>query len=450
MKKSLDFKAIGTRIKEARTNAGQSQKELASLVECDQGYISQIEKGITKPSLAFLVAFSKYFGQSIDHLLFGKSDLPQNSGKQKRQDNGAPFKRILDGMRFGICLVQDGRIIYANPAFAEMTGRPLEIIKQKELMDDILLPVDGGAAREGMERVLSGEVRSFSCQTECQRKVGDLAEIECTFTPMKHENRPALMGVFADITENKKLERQKSNFLSTVTHDFETPVTALMSYAELIALAEGMNEKAVDMANAIVRNGEKLHGMVQDFDFLFHAMLESRLLSPIFASVEANTILEELKKEFSVQILKKNLRLVLDNAERLPLLTVDKKLVERALNNLIQNAVNYTPRGGTITVRAGRRMEPEGTYAYFSVSDTGPGLPRELRCKIFDKYGNCPDVHSARGPGMGLTIVRLVAEAHGGKVEVESEDRKGSEFKIILPMTSQKAEHGVLSDKVWN
>ena len=450
MKKSLDFKAIGARIKEARTKSGQSQKELASLVECDQGYISQIEKGITKPSLAFLVAFSKYSGQSIDHLLFGKSDLPQNSFKQKRQGNDASFKRILDGMRFGVCLVQDGRIIYANPAFAEMTGRPLESIKQKALMDDILLPVDGGAAREGMERVLSGEVKSFSCQTECQRKVGDLAEIECTFTPMKHENRPALMGVFADITENKKLERQKSNFLSTVTHDFETPVTALMSYAELIALAEGMNEKAVDMANAIVRNGEKLHGMVQDFDFLFHAMLESRLLSPIFASVEANTILEELKKEFSGQILKKNLRLVLDNAERLPLLTVDKKLVERALNNLIQNAVNYTPRGGTITVRAGRRMEPEGTYAYFSVSDTGPGLPRELRCKIFDKYGNCPDVHSARGPGMGLTIVRLVAEAHGGKVEVESEDRKGSEFKIILPMTSQRADHGGLSDKVWN
>ena len=154
--------------------------------------------------------------------------------------------------------------------------------------------------------------------------------------------------------------------------------------------------------------------------------------------------------EFSAQILKKSQRMVLDNAESLPLLIVDKKLVERALNNLIQNAINYTPRGGTITVRAGRRTEPEGTYAYFSVSDNGPGLPQELRCKIFDKYGNCPDVHSARGPGMGLTIVRLVAEAHGGKVEVESGDRKGSEFKLILPMTGQRTERGVLSDKVWN
>lgn len=73
MKKNLDFKAIGTRIKDARIDAGQSQKQLADLVECDQGYISQIEKGITKPSLAFLVAFSKFSGQSIDHLLFGKS-----------------------------------------------------------------------------------------------------------------------------------------------------------------------------------------------------------------------------------------------------------------------------------------------------------------------------------------------------------------------------------------
>ena len=449
MKKPLDFKAVGARIKETRTSAGKSQKQLADMFECDQGYISQIEKGITKPSLAFLAAFSKFSGQSIDHLLFGKSDLPQNS-KQKRQGDDAPSKRILEGMRFGVCLVQDGRIIYSNPAFAVMTERPLDSINQKDLMDDILLPVDRGTAKEGMKRVLSGELKSFSCQAECWRKVGDIAEIECTFTPMKHENRPALMGVFADITENKKLEKQKSYFLSTVTHDFETPVTTLMGYAELIALAEGMNEQAVDMANAIFRNGEKLRGMVQDFDFLFHAMLESRLLSPIFASVEANAILEELKKEFSAQILKKNLRLVLDNTESLPLLVVDKKLVERALNSLIQNAVNHTPSGGTITVRAGRRMEPEGTYAYFSVSNTGPGLPQELRYKIFDKFGNCPNVHRARGPGMGLTIVRLVAEAHGGKVEVESEDRKGSEFKIILPMTSQKAGHGGLSDKVWN
>jgi transcriptional regulator with XRE-family HTH domain len=73
MKNILDFKAISTRIKEARTDAEQSQKQLADLLECDQGYVSQIETGITKPSLAFLAALSKFSGQSIDYLLFGKS-----------------------------------------------------------------------------------------------------------------------------------------------------------------------------------------------------------------------------------------------------------------------------------------------------------------------------------------------------------------------------------------
>ena len=73
MKSTLDFKAIGARIKEARTDAGQSQKQLAGLLKCDQAYVSQIETGIAKPSLAFLAALSKLFGQSIDNLLFGKS-----------------------------------------------------------------------------------------------------------------------------------------------------------------------------------------------------------------------------------------------------------------------------------------------------------------------------------------------------------------------------------------
>jgi len=73
MKSTLDFKAIGARIKEARTNAGQSQKQLADLLKCEQAYVSQIETGITKPSLAFLAALSKFSGQSIDYFLFGKS-----------------------------------------------------------------------------------------------------------------------------------------------------------------------------------------------------------------------------------------------------------------------------------------------------------------------------------------------------------------------------------------
>ena len=131
-------------------------------------------------------------------------------------------------------------------------------------------------------------------------------------------------------------------------------------------------------------------------------------------------------------------------AEDLPFAFLDRKLIERAVDNLLQNAINYTPEGGRISLKTEYRIEGHRIFPAISVSDTGPGIPAEQISQLFDMYFRSQNTRSVRGAGLGLTIVKAVAEAHGGHVEVDSKLGKGSTFHIHLPpiAVDTLCEHG--------
>jgi signal transduction histidine kinase len=112
---------------------------------------------------------------------------------------------------------------------------------------------------------------------------------------------------------------------------------------------------------------------------------------------------------------------------------IDQKLVQRAVTNLLQNAVNYTPSGGMISLGIESTRGDDEDFIVISVADTGPGIPKEEQDKVFDKYYRSSRTIDTKGTGLGLFIVKTVAKAHGGQVELTSEEGKGSTFKIILP-----------------
>jgi two-component system sensor histidine kinase ResE len=227
------------------------------------------------------------------------------------------------------------------------------------------------------------------------------------------------------------LEQQRDNFLAMVTHDFKSPLTVIMGYAELIATHEGLDGNIAEMCGYILRSGEKLLGMVDDFTF--HARLQSGVLTPEFATTDLNEVLKDVRKEFSVQAAKKRQVIEVDFADDLQFAFLDRKLIERAINNLMQNAVNYTPEGGRISLKTEYRAAGKQIFPAISVSDTGPGIPPEQISQLFDMYFRSHNASGVRGAGLGLTIVKAVAEAHGGRIEVVSELGKGSTFYIYLP-----------------
>lgn len=231
--------------------------------------------------------------------------------------------------------------------------------------------------------------------------------------------------------EKKWVEQQRDNFLAMVTHDFKAPLTVIMGYAELIATYEGLDRNLSEMCGYILKNGEKLLGMVDDFTF--HVRLQSGVLTPGFATTDLNKVLKEIKKEFSVQADKKRQIIEMELAGDLPFAFLDRKLIERAIGNLLQNAINYTPEGGRISLKTEYHVVGNRIFPVISVSDTGPGIPAEQISQLFDMYFRSQNTGGVRGAGLGLTIVKAVAEAHGGHVEVDSELGKGSTFHIHLP-----------------
>ena len=144
--------------------------------------------------------------------------------------------------------------------------------------------------------------------------------------------------------------------------------------------------------------------------------------------------LREAGRGFEKTFKKKGLSFKIEMADGLPKALLDRKLLHRAVSNLLQNAANYTPNGGEITMKAEPVREAGGDFIVISVVDSGKGIPAEEREVVFEKYYRSPRTAGIKGTGLGLAIVKAVAEAHGGRVELTSEPGTGSNFRLFLPV----------------
>ena len=187
------------------------------------------------------------------------------------------------------------------------------------------------------------------------------------------------------------------------------------------------------MAKAVERSGDKLLRLADDF--MAAAKLEFGGIEVSPMPVEVASLLLGVRDDFEHIARKKGIAFSVDIPDSLPLAALDKKQVERAVGNLLQNAFNYTPEGGEVKLSAEAVTYEDGKHILVSVSDTGPGISQEEMKKIFNRYYRSPKTAGIKGTGLGLAIVKAVAEAHGGRVEVESEEGKGSTFKLILPVS---------------
>lgn len=249
-------------------------------------------------------------------------------------------------------------------------------------------------------------------------------------------NKGEIVGAvtaFQDISERKNLERQRADFYAMVTHDIKTPLTVIRGYIDLILTDKGsqLDSETLGMAEGIKRSCGNLSEIVDKI--LTISRLEGGNIALNEEFEDIGKLVKELSQNYAAMAADKGISFKEDIKEGLPLIAVDKIYLQRAVNNLVQNAVNYTRKGGTVSVR----VEPASggdESLVISVEDTGPGIYPEERKKIFDKYYRSPSTADIKGSGLGLAIVKAVAEAHGGRVEVQSKIGKGSTFQIFLPI----------------
>jgi len=266
---------------------------------------------------------------------------------------------------------------------------------------------------------------------------GEPRWVEITASPLKDSagGITAIIETSRDITDRKNLERERLDLQAMVTHDMKGPLTAILGYSEILLedAREVAGQEARDMVSAINKNGKRLAGMIDGY-LTFSRIEDGRFrLNP--APVDIMGLVGEAVAEYSETAKSKDIKLDVNMSGDLPYVMLDKGYMLRAVTNLLENAINYTPDGGSVALSVETRRGASGDELAVTVTDTGPGIPAIEHGRIFDKYYRLAQSSGKKGTGLGLAIVKAVAEAHNGRVELESEPGRGSRFTLVIPVT---------------
>lgn len=332
--------------------------------------------------------------------------------------------QILEGMQEGVLVLdRDGRVVMMNPAFRAMLLLGTEA-KGKLLME----VVRHADLHEIVNRALT-------------RRTTALGEIDLpgikprrllTHATAFAGETGGLLAVFVDVTDLRRLESLRRDFVANVSHELRTPVTAMRSAAETLrvsALYDADVSVAVRFVDMIERNGERLQSLIEDL--LELSRLESKEFRLKKDEVDLSVVAGIVVSLFRERAEKKGVKLGVSLAEGISTLITDQRALEQVVANLVDNAIKYCPPGASVTLLA----EKVPGAVRIIVKDTGHGIDPKHLPRLFERFyrvdaGRSRDVG---GTGLGLSIVKHLVEAMGGQVTVESEVGKGSAFALTLP-----------------
>lgn len=250
-----------------------------------------------------------------------------------------------------------------------------------------------------------------------------------------HDGRGSLESlilVFHDWTTVQRMRQAQQDVLRIVSHDLRTPLTQIMARAQLIELTAERPESVRRAADSIVKASKRMNEMIQDITD--SARLEIGGTPIHVKSVDIMSTLSDIVEVLATANPASQIRVM--GPSNVPAITTDPLRVERVVNNLVSNAVKYSPPGSPVTIK----VDVTKSDIIISVCDRGVGLTREEMSKVFDRYFRSPAAASAtEGLGLGLYISKSFVEALGGRIWVESVVGQGSTFRFTLPLVSAAA-----------
>jgi two-component system phosphate regulon sensor histidine kinase PhoR len=346
---------------------------------------------------------------------------------------------ILRSMVEGVAVIDaEERLVFYNRAFSEIfgvqastaDGRPLiEAVRNAELVGLIRKALRG---EEGLQNDISMgivQVQSFSV-TAAPVKALEVANGDDASAAAKPSGA---VVVLHDVTELRRLERVRQDFVANVSHEFKTPLTAIQGFAETLlsgALDDPTNNRR--FLDIIRNHAIRLARLTNDL--LKLARIEAGKLEVEFFPVGLMELIEGCAETTLLKASRKQITLEIEVPPGLPPVRGDAGLLRDVLQNLLDNAIQYTPECGNIRVTA----EARAREAVITVSDTGIGIPASDKERIFERFYRVDAARSreAGGTGLGLSIAKHIVEAHGGRLWVESVMGEGSKFSFSIPIAS--------------
>ena len=350
---------------------------------------------------------------------------------------------ILSGMREGVLVLdREGRVALVNPALRELLLLGTDAVGKRSA---------DAIAHPSLERLLV-EARSSGGIVSEEVELGGLKPrvVMARSGPLAGEPG-GVFCVVVDVTDIRRLESLRRDFVSNVSHELRTPVTAIRSAAETLQNAIENDPAAVSTFVQIIdRNAARLHALVEDL--LDLSRIESKQLKLDLRELKLDEVFAQVIDLFRERADKKQLRLECDVPEGLPAALTDRDALDHVLTNLVDNAVKYCGPGATVTLRA----VEVASGLRVSVADTGPGIDAAHLPRLFERFYRVDTGRSRElgGTGLGLSIVKHLVEGLGGTVWVESEPGRGTVFGFMLkragdavaapPLSSRP--HGAIGD----
>ncbi|MBN1654383.1 MAG: PAS domain-containing protein [Deltaproteobacteria bacterium] len=327
---------------------------------------------------------------------------------------------ILTAMREAVLLVdREGRVVLINQAFreiflvrSEVVGQPLiQAVRHAELKSLLDQAVESATPVSGEIEVTGLKPRTLLVHASTV-----------------DSDRGTLL-VFVDVTDIRRLESLRRDFVANASHELRTPVASARSALETLRIALASDPEAVgEFLEIIDRNVERLNRLI--IDLLDLSRIESREFKLVFEPVMLAQMAATALALFSDKAEQKKTRVIQTIAADLPAVRADKRAVEQILANLVDNAIKYSPEGAEVRLNAAE----EGPFIRVSVQDSGPGIEPRHQPRLFERFYRVDPGRSRElgGTGLGLSIVKHLVEAMGGTVQIESEVGIGSTFSFTL------------------
>jgi len=340
-------------------------------------------------------------------------------------------KTILSAMHDGLLVVDaSGRVVVANETFRKLFslrevsgGTPLlDAVRNAELHQLIAETLRNGEPRQS-ELALTG------AQKNSERW------LQVSAVPMKNDKieTGGAVVLLHDVTELKRVNEMRSDFVANVSHELRTPLSILRGYIETLLDNPKTSAKELARILEVMERHSKRLGLLVD-DLLTLAQLESANSSLQLSEVNLSELFGRVVRDWEKKLVEKRLKVMVDLPPTVAIVRADETRLQEVLYNLLDNAVKYSHENGEIRLHAEQGDDDE---IALSVSDSGVGIGKNDLPRIFERFYRADKARSPesiRGTGLGLSIVKHIAQLHGGRVEAESELGKGTTIRVLLPL----------------
>jgi NtrC-family two-component system sensor histidine kinase KinB len=359
---------------------------------------------------------------------FRDLDVGRVIAEKRRSD--AIIRSIGDGI---VVLDHEFQVVSMNPIAEAVLG-----VRQERAVGQTLRSILGDEA-------LAESVRELATAGRARRPGADqlvlpvpheegMMHYELEVTEVQADSGAPLGFVLKieDITHFRELDRLKTEFVATASHQLRTPLTSMSMSLDLLGESAGavLEERDQELLNAAREDAQRMKALVNEL--LDLSRMESGQLTLELEQVDMGSLAESIVATFHSQAEEAGIELALDVGEELPPVRADPTKIGWVTANLISNALRYTDPGGHIVVSA----EAVREFVQVSVSDDGAGIPFELQARIFEKFVQVPGERAQGGSGLGLAIAKAIVNDHGGTIWVDSTPGQGSTFTFLVPRFS--------------